>query len=61
MYLLALYNDLDVIHTDIKFGPKTRHLITSNRDQVVTNAGLKVRVELAGDKLNLFGFDTEMR
>lgn len=54
-------NDLDVIHTDIKFGPKTRHLITSNRNQVVTNAGLKVRVELAGDKLNLFGFDTEMR
>lgn len=54
-------NDLEVIHTEINFGPQSRHLITSNREQVVTDAGLSIRVKLAGDKYKSYEFDTNMR
>ena len=54
-------NDLEVIHTEINFGPQSRHLITSNREQVVTDAGLSVRVKLAGDKYKSYEFETNMR
>ena len=53
-------NDLEVIHTDISFGPQSRHLITSNREQIVTDAGLSIRVKLAGDKYKSYEFDTNM-
>lgn len=54
-------NDLEVIHTEINFGPQSRHLITSNREQVVTDAGLSIRVKLAGDKYKSYEFETNMR
>lgn len=54
-------NDLEVIHTEISFGPQSRHLITSNREQIVTDAGLSIRVKLAGDKYKSYEFDTNMR
>ena len=54
-------NDLEVIHTEIDFGPQSRHLITSNREQVVTDAGLSIRVKLAGDKYKSYEFETNMR
>ena len=54
-------NDLEVIHTEINFGQQSRHLITSNREQVVTDAGLCIRVALAGDKYKSIEFDTNMR
>lgn len=54
-------NDLEVIHTEISFGPKSRRLITSNREQIVTDAGLSIRVKLAGDKYKSYEFDTNMR
>lgn len=54
-------NDLEVIHTEINFGPQSRHLITSNREQVVTDAGLSIRVKLAGDKYKSYDFETNMR
>ena len=53
-------NDLEVIHTEISFGPQSRHLITSNREQIVTDAGLSIRVKLAGDKYKSYEFDTNM-
>ena len=54
-------NDLEVIHTEINFGPQSWHLITSNREQVVTDAGLSIRVKLAGDKYKSYEFETNMR
>lgn len=54
-------NDLEVIHTEINFGPQSRHLITSNREQVVTDAGLSIRVKLAGDEYKSYEFETNMR
>lgn len=54
-------NDLEVIHTEINFGPQSRHLITSNREQVMTDAGLSIRVKLAGDKYKSYEFETNMR
>lgn len=54
-------NDLEVIHTEISFGPQSRHLITSNREQIVTDAGLSIRVKLAGDKYKSYEFGTNMR
>ncbi len=54
-------NDLEVIHTEINFGPQSRHLVTSNREQVVTDAGLSIRVKLAGDKYKSYEFETNMR
>ena len=54
-------NDLEVIHTEISFGPQSRHLITSNREQIVTDAGLSIRVKLARDKYKSYEFDTNMR
>jgi hypothetical protein len=54
-------NNLEVIHSEINFGPQSRHLITSNREQVVTDAGLSIRVKLAGDKYKSYEFETNMR
>lgn len=54
-------NDLEVIHTKIDFSNKSRILVTSNREKIVTNAGKCIRVVLAGDKFKSYEFDTNMR
>ena len=54
-------NDLEVIHTEIDFSNQSRNLITSNREQIITDAGYCIRVRLAGDEYKSYEFDFSMR
>ena len=54
-------NDLEVIHTEIDFSEQSRNLITSNREQIVTDAGFRIRVRLSGDEYKSYEFDSNVR
>lgn len=54
-------NDLEVIHTEIDFSEQSRALITSNREQIITDAGLAIRVRTSGDECKSYEFDFNTR